>query len=183
MEKINKKFFLKNLSIFSLPLIIIIMILGSLSIVITERYVKVEIDKNNYTLVKQNKENIELMLNEINYLYLTFGINPDVTLPLKRIFNSNTYSFEDAWQMNTIGTLLNAASYSKPYINSIYIYFNNKEKNFLATSRGITNVYDFYDKVWLSSYEKNKNIEPLWTEVRQIRPYNFTTETIKVLTI
>jgi two-component system sensor histidine kinase YesM len=159
------------------------MVLGSFSIIITERYVKDEINKNNEAILKQNNENIELILSEMNYIYLTFGINTDVTLHLKRILNTSLYSLKDIWQLNMIESFLNAASYSKPYIQSIYVYFNNPAKNFLTTSGGITSLNNFYDREWFDRFENTPNDKLAWAEVRELKPYSFEANPIKILTI
>ncbi|MDI3529650.1 MAG: two-component system, sensor histidine kinase YesM [Thermoanaerobacter sp.] len=47
MRELNNKFFYKNLFVLALPLILIVIVLGSFSILITERYVRDEIYKNS----------------------------------------------------------------------------------------------------------------------------------------
>lgn len=183
MNKINRKFFSRKLLAFLSPVIIVIIILGSCSVIITERYVKNEINNNSISVIKQNMENIELIFNDMNYIYFTFGTNPNVTVSLKRILNKSLYSLEDAWQLDSITSMLNATSYSKPYIHSIYIYFPNKDKKFIASSHGLTDINRFYDKSWLDNYEKNTGSNSLWIQVRSIEPYSTMSESKKVLTI
>ncbi|MBZ4664904.1 sensor histidine kinase [Mahella sp.] len=183
MEKINQKFFAKNVLISTIPVIIVIAILGSFSIVITERYVKDEINKNNIMILKQNSENIELMLDEMDQVYLTFGINTDVTLHLKRILNTSAYSFEDTLQLNIIKSLLNATSYSKPYIQSIYIYFNNPNGNFITTSEGMVSLNNYFDKSWFDAFKNMPRNVSLWTEVRNLKLYACEQKPVEVLTV
>ncbi|SNX53420.1 sensor histidine kinase [Thermoanaerobacterium sp. RBIITD] len=183
MKKISQKFFYKNLLILSIPLLVIVIILGSLSIIITERYVSEEINKNSNETLKRNSEDVEFLLNEINQIYLTFGTNKDVTMYLKRILNTSEYSLEDTWRLNMIESLLNSTSFSKPYIQSIYLYFKNPNKNFLASSDGITSLDRFYDKKWFDSFLNSPDDKLSWVEVRDLKLYNFNEKGIRVLSI
>lgn len=185
MERKNglykSKIFKKNFVQIVIVPIVIITILGLFSYIIIEQYVKNEINKNLETMLIQSKNNVELMLGEIDYLYMVFGINKDVTLQIKRILNSSYFSLEDIWQLNMFKNVLNSISYSKPFIHSIYVYFENPEGNFIVTPDGMTNLQYFYDKWWFDQYKKNKAL--MWVERRKIQPYNFTGESIDVLTL
>jgi len=183
MEKINKKFFAKNVLVSAIPLIIVIAVLGSFSIVLTEHYIKDEINKNNIAILKQNSESINLMLDEMDQVYITFGINTDVTLQLKRILNTSSYSLEDMLQLNIIKSLLNATSFSKLYIQSIYIYFNNPNGNFITTTGGMTSIKNYFDNTWYQSFKNALNNVQIWTEVRGLNLYGFEQKPIQVLTI
>jgi len=177
----KSKIFKKNFVQIVIVPIVIITILGLFSCIIIEQYVKNEINKNLETTLIQSKNNVELMLGEIDYLYMVFGINKDVTLQIKRILNSMYFSLEDIWQLNMFKNVLNSISYSKPFIHSIYVYFENPEGNFIVTPEGITNFQYFYDKWWFEQYKKHREL--IWVERRKIQPYNFTEESIDVLTI
>lgn len=96
----KSKIFKKNFVQIVIVPIVIITILGLFSCIIIEQYVKNEINKNLETMLIQSKNNVELMLGEIDYLYMVFGINKDVTLQIKRILNSMYFSLEDIWQIN-----------------------------------------------------------------------------------
>lgn len=183
LKTFKQRLFLKNFTlIISLPLIITL-ILGSFSIIVLEQYLKNEINKNNAVLLSQNKNNIEFILNEIDYLYLVFGINKDITLQMKRILNTSLFSLEDLWQLNMIKSILNGISYSKPYIQSIYVYFKNQNDNFLATPDGIAKISTYYDNEWFEDYLKSSNDNILWIEKRKIKLYNFEDNPINVITI
>lgn len=177
----RSKIFKKNFVQIVIVPIVIITILGLFSYIVIEQYVKNEINKNLETMLIQSKNNVELMLGEIDYLYMVFGINKDVTLQIKRILNSSYFSLEDIWQLNMFKNVLNSISYSKPFIHSIYVYFKNPQGNFIITPDGMTNFQYFYDRHWFDQYKKNKAL--IWIERRKIQPYNFAEESIDVLTI
>lgn len=72
MSFLNKNFFRKNLIIFLIPLLIPTLLLGSLSIAITQGYIKNQIAQNNTDLLNQTKSNIDLIFNEIDTLNIQF---------------------------------------------------------------------------------------------------------------
>lgn len=182
MRIYKNRIFMRNFILIIILPFLITLILGAFSNVIIEQYVKSEINKNVAVILSQSKNNVELVLGEIDYLYMTFGINRDITLHLKRILNAKTYSIEDIWQLNMLKSILGSIAYSKPYIYSIYVYFNNPDKNFVATPEGIEKVDDYFDKEWFYHYQKI-NQDGFWIEKRKIRPYNFADNSIDVLTI
>ncbi|OXT08441.1 histidine kinase [Thermoanaerobacterium thermosaccharolyticum] len=183
MKELNSKFFYKNLLVLALPLILIVIVLGSFSILITERYVRDEIYKNSREILKQNSNDLSILFNDINKIYLTFGTNKDVTLYLERILNTNKYSLDDMWHLSMIESLFDSTSFSEPYIQSIYLYFNNPNKKFLVTGNGINSVTNYIDNKWYDSFLNVPKDEISWIEVRNLKMYNFDKKGIKVLSI
>ncbi|PMQ02255.1 MAG: histidine kinase [Dictyoglomus sp. NZ13-RE01] len=182
MKVQRSKIFLKNFALISILPVVIIIVFGFLSYVLIEQYIKNEINKNALTLLSQNKNNLELILNEVDYLYMIFGINKDTALRLRRILNANIYKLEDVLELESIKSILNSISYSKPYIYSIYVYFENSNQNFIVTPDGITKVDNYFDKDWFKNFKNNKS-ELIWIERRRINPYNFLENPIEVLTL
>ncbi len=179
----RKKSFLKNLISFLIPLFIPILLLGALSIIITQEYIKNDIETGNVNLLTQTKQTVELMLNELDSLYLQFGNNSEMIVNTKKILNSSKYSFEDYKVSNTIKFLLNAPSNSKPYIHSVYTYFNNSDKHFITTTNGVVSLDSFYDVSWYESYLKQDKDIRIWTEQREVHQYSFEKKPLKVITI
>lgn len=77
MKKID---FTKKLVFFIVPLLIPILISGILSTVITGPFLRKEIEKNNFNVLKQIKDNMELEFNELDSLSLHFNANPEISL-------------------------------------------------------------------------------------------------------
>ncbi|MDI3478180.1 MAG: two-component system, sensor histidine kinase YesM, partial [Thermoanaerobacterium sp.] len=183
MRELNNKFFYKNLFVLALPLILIVIVLGSFSILITERYVRDEIYKNSREILKQSSNDLSILFNDINKIYLTFGTNKDVTLYLERILNTNKYSLDDMWHLSMIESLFDSTSFSEPYIQSIYLYFNNPNKNFLVTGNGINSVTNYIDNKWYDSFLNAPKDEISWIEVRNLKMYSFDKKGVKVLSV
>lgn len=183
VELMRKNFFVKNLLLFLIPLLIPLLILGTQSIIITQHYVKEEINKNNINLLKQTEGNIELILNELDSLSLNFDTNPQIVYNLKRILRSPSLSMEDMSLLSTIRSFIDTPANSRPYIQSIYVYFTNSGSMFLTTSDGLVKLDGFYDTSWYKSFTNQKKSTNIWTESRAFKHYDFDPEDTRVITI
>ncbi len=162
-----------NLGLFLIPVLIPILVLGSLSVLITQYYIKNEIDQNSTKLLNQTKEKVELMLDGINAINVNFGLDATVTVNLKRIFNSNTLTFEDVAQLDMLKNLLSGPAYSSDNIDSIYVYFENENKRFISTQEGMTSFGVSNDVGWYNAFLQNRLSTKTWCEVRKIQRYSF----------
>ncbi|MCL6459617.1 MAG: cache domain-containing protein, partial [Gorillibacterium sp.] len=181
--KWRRSFFLKNLMLLLIPLMIPLVILGSMSIVITQRYIKDDINKNNQNVLTQMKENVELLLSEVDSLSLNFKDNSNVVVRLKALLGSTTMTREDLSSLNLIKSYLSSSAYGKPYIHSIYVYYENEREQFLSSSDGIVPISDFYDSSWYEDYQNKDDHTSMWTELRGITRYDFETNPTPVITI
>jgi two-component system, sensor histidine kinase YesM len=179
----KRKFFIKNLILFLIPLLIPILTLGTFSILITQRFIASNIENSNMNLLMQSKENIEMILQEIDSLGLNFNEDPVVVKRLKGILSSDSFNLDEQNALDYIVNYIDVPANSKPYINSIYVYFDNNQGRFLSSSQILSNFKSFVDISWFDSYEKNKNHIDFWTEPREIRLYNFDKNPTPVLSI
>ena len=125
-------FFLKNLMSFLFPTLIPLSILGALLITVVQSYIKHEINAYNIHLLDQAKINLELALNELDTLNLYIITNPAIYMTLRDLLKAEKYTREQINQLYTIRNFLDAPAGAKPYIHSIYVYFNNDKGRFLA---------------------------------------------------
>jgi two-component system sensor histidine kinase YesM len=178
--------FRKNLLLFLAPLLIPLLILGTFSIVITRHYVQEEINQNNVNILKQTKKNLELIFDELDSLNINLGTNPEIVVNLKKIFDDpNTkVNFEEYHSLITISNFIDAPANARPYIHSIYVYFDNNQKKLLTTSAGLTRLGTYFDKTWYQSYLQNQSNDlSFWTETRDIKEYSFKKNATKVWSI
>ena len=173
----RRSFFLKNLAMFLIPILIPFSILGALSSMITQRYVKEDINKNNINLLGQIQVNIELILNEMDSLSLNFDTNPEITNAVKRILGNSSATLENYKTTQIITSFIVAPTNIRPYIHSIYVYFNNDKNQFISSTNGLTQFSDFADISWYESYIKHTRSENLWVEPRGIKRYSFEKDT------
>mgnify|MGYP005836567561 CR=1 FL=1 len=181
----KKKFYAKNLVLFLIPLMIPLLILGTLSIYLTQRFIKEDINKNNLNLLKQTKGNIELMLNELDTLNLNYDVNSELTGILKNILKSTDLSMDDMKSLVLIRNYFNSVTSTKPFIHSIYVYYDidGTRESLLTTTEGIANLKNFYDMSWHNSYLTANGDADIWTEAREIKRYNFEKNGTAVITL
>jgi two-component system, sensor histidine kinase YesM len=184
MIKASKsKVFTKTFTMFLYPLLIPLLTLGSLAIMITYRYVGSEINNNTNNSLSQASASVEMLLDEMDSLYVNFGINPQVTVSLKRILSSSHLTDQDLTQLDIIRSLMNGPAYSKPYIDSIYVYFDNVNKQFISTSEGLLTINNNYDFTWYSDYIANSFRQTPWIKLRTIKRYCFEQKPTRLLTV
>ncbi|TCL70020.1 two-component system sensor histidine kinase YesM [Hydrogenispora ethanolica] len=184
--EIKTNTFKKNLILFLVPLLIPLLLLGAFSIIITRHYVQDEINQNNFNLLQQTKKNLDLIFDELDSLNLSLGMNPEILVALKRIFDASDskVSLEDYHSLQTIANFIGAPANARPYIHSIYVYFDNRQRKMLTTIDGLTSVDRFFDRTWYQSYLRNQsNGLNFWSEARQVREYPFKKNPTEVWTI
>lgn len=179
----KKRFFAKNLAIFALPLLIPLLLLGSFSFFITQSFIREDINKGNVKMLNQSKETVELLFNELDSLSLNFNLNPLFISKFKNLLENDVMSIEDIEASNTFMNLINPPSNSKPYIQSIYVYFQNSRRNFLVSNQGIANLDSFIDKSWYERFLSLEGDVNTWIETRTIKQYEFEKEGTHLITI
>lgn len=178
----KRRGFIRNLVLFALPLFIPILILGTLSITITKNFIYEDINKSNMNLLKQTKENSELILNESDFLKLIFD-NSGRVIDEFKILSNNQFTYEDIQPIQMVKELLTTPVGARPYIHSIYIFFDSNRERFLASGDGVVSLKGYNDTAWYDSYNaKDKNIYN-WSEVRDIQMYSFEESPKKIVTI
>lgn len=179
----RKRILLQNLKTLLVIILLPLLILGSFSILITQRYIKEEVNKNNEILLKQASEKIDLIITELETLSLNFSVNPNTIVPLKRIFNDPTLSYEDANIFTLIKSYIESSNHVKPYIHSIYIYYKNDQNRLISSiGMGLVDLQNIYEMPWYKSYTKNLANPNIWSEISYVQRDTFDRKE-KVLTI
>lgn len=170
-ESYNKnKILVKNMCSLLVLVLLPLITLGTLSIFITQRYIKQEVDKNNELLLKQSSEKINMIIDEMDMLSLNFSVNPYSIVTLKHIFNEPSLSYEDVRLFTTIKSFIESQTLVKPYIHSIYTYYNNDNQRLIASDDiGLANISTHYDQAWYESFKKNRARSGIWSELRDIQ--------------
>ena len=77
--------------------------------------------------------------------------------------------------------IINPPVNSKPYIQSLYIYYNNKNGSFFVSNLGIENLHSFIDKSWYKSFAASET--DTWIEARETRLFSFEKDTVSFITL
>jgi two-component system sensor histidine kinase YesM len=179
----KRKFFLKNLGLFLIPLMIPLLILGTFSILISQRFIRENVEKSNMSTLVQSKENMEMMLKEIDSLSLNFESDPVIAKRLKEILSADDYSLDAMESIDFIKNYVDVPANSKQYIHSIYVYYNNKYNRFISSTNALVQLSEYNDRSWYDSYLKNRDSGVLWSEARDVRVYEIDKKPTPVVTI
>jgi two-component system, sensor histidine kinase YesM len=169
----KKKFFIKNLLMFVLPLLIPLLILGSFSISITQRYLRNDIDNNNIKMLNQTRDSVELMFNELDALSINFNYNASFILRLISLLKNKVWEPNNIEEYHVFMDMLNPPADSKPYIQSMYVYFANNYSTFVASNQGIVNLNKFIDTSWYNTFKHMNDKEDVFVEARNVKQYDF----------
>lgn len=169
----KKKFFIKNLLIFTLPLLIPLLILGSFSISLTQRYLRNDIDNNNIKMLNQTRDTVELMFNELDALSINFNYNASFISRLVSLLKNKVWDLNNIEEYNVFMDMLNPPADSKPYIQSMYVYFTNNYSTFIASNQGIANLNNFIDTSWYDTFTHMDDKEDIFVEARNVKQFAF----------
>lgn len=178
----REKYFIKQLATFLIPLLIPIIILGSLSTITTQHDIKADINQNSSFLLLQSQTQLEMILNELDTLYLALYDNADIFNELSIILKSPYYTYESSTSNRIISSFLNAFTSSKPYIQSFYLYVDNPHNRFLSSVDGLVTLDHFYDTAWYDQFMNYTDSAKKWTSRRDIRFYEFETTPTPIVT-
>jgi len=167
VEYMRRRFFFQNLRLFLIILFIPAVILGSISIGIVENYIRKNSTADNNILLGQIKENVELIIGELEPLKLSYGIDGQTTYYSKKLLESKTLDYSEINSLKIIINNLSSLSNAREYIHSIYLYFENNHNNFITNS-GKEEIGIFTDTEWFQSYLNNKDNKKEWSERRII---------------
>lgn len=178
----REKYFIKHLARFLIPLLIPIIILGSLSTISTQHDIKADINQNSSFLLQQSQTQLEMILNELDTLYLALYDNKDIFNELSSVLKNPYYTYESSTSNRIISSFLNAFTSSKPYIQSFYLYVDNPHHRFLSSVDGLVTLDHYYDTEWYGQFMDYTGMPTKWTTRRNIRFYDFETNPTAMVT-
>jgi two-component system sensor histidine kinase YesM len=166
----NHRFFLKNLAIFLLSILVPLIILEYVILAVVSWNIQSIIDTNNTNLLKQSMYSVEAMVTDLEYLSLSMGENPRILKAMQDISRLNTSKDALKEQEKEISDFLAPVYMAKPYINSVYIYLSNDKNLFIAGADGGIDIAYYQDVGWYTHYFVNQKIKgkPFWSKRRLV---------------
>ncbi|UQZ86085.1 putative sensor-like histidine kinase [Paenibacillus konkukensis] len=177
------KFFVNNLRNILALCLIPLLLLGSLSIILSQRYTRVDAEQNQEKLLNQYNELFQVVASEIDSLSLSFNTNPKIADKLYNILSKPNYSYEDADALYYLKHIIDVSANSRPYVHSIYVYYPNDQQRFLSSREGLVNLQSYLDKGWYDSYWNDSNTAGFTTEVRSLYNYSFESDPTRVVSV
>lgn len=165
-------FFIKNFISVILPMFIPILVLGGLFNLIIENHIKDAIVANNSSLLRQAKDNVELIFNELDAISLYFITNPTINQNMNRVLRSPVLESGDITLFDTVRDFIDAPANARPYIDSIYMYIPNDYGRYYNSKNGIDYLSAAHDVSWRQSIDLHEN-DMMWAESRTIKEFSF----------
>lgn len=183
VPSLKRKFFIRNLFGILLPCLIPLLLLGSMSIYISDRYIRLDAERKHEAMLNQYNELLQIIAAEVDSLSLSFDMEPKIATRLGSLLSTDTQSYENLEALFYLKNIIDVPAYSKPYVQSIYIYQENPRHRFLSSREGLVELASFNDKAWFDSYLKLKDTGELTTEVREIRQFPFEKQPTRVVSL
>lgn len=159
--------------IFLIPLLSFFGITNS----VTKKQMRETAEVNNLSYLQQVQVNTELVLDQLDQMSLSYDSNTLIGSLLDVGLRQNrSLSYANQKSLLTVRTLASTELQSRPYIHSMYVFFDFfSEKFFSATaaSSGIVTVADSSDQSWLQSYHQHSPDTRSWSELRTIQEKSF----------
>jgi two-component system sensor histidine kinase YesM len=179
----KRKFFWRNFIRLMVPVLLPIILLSPFSMFITFNYAVSQSNQSSLETLKLAKENLELMLNDADFLTMSLDDNINNASSVKSVLRTPVFTYEIAKKMEFIKGLIAIPTYSKPFIHSIYIYVDNQYGRFLPSNASIASISSTFDGSWYETYINTKPDVRQWAETRQIMSYTGDENPQKVITL
>ncbi|MDQ1914686.1 histidine kinase [Paenibacillus sp. GD4] len=179
-----RKFFSDNLRRIIVLSLIPLAVLGSLSIFIADRYIRHSVEQNSESQLTQLSELTQVIPAELDSLSLSFEKDPKIKTSLQAILNTESFSFEELEALFYLRNVIDVPANSKPFIHSIYVYYDNPYGRFLSSRDGVAQLDTALDRHWFELFRTQSFApEELKTE-RRMLPQNLSTNhSVEVLTV
>lgn len=150
----------------------------------THRYFGEELKSNNEKVLNQYNEFLQLVVEEVDSLSLFFDADPVMANTFRSVMTASKFSLDDLKALRYLENAIAIPSDSRPYIYSIYVYYENEYRRFFSSRENISYLDTFFDAYWLDLYrENNDGGSELLTVKRSIRGFGTDTSTREVVSI
>jgi two-component system sensor histidine kinase YesM len=182
VNQVKLGLFLRYLSIVLIP-ILVLLVMGTISIIINQKYAERQIRESNERTLEQISNSIDFTFQELDSLDVIFSTSAEFLVSLDRILASQALDFEQSKVLSAIQNFINVSAYARPYVESIYVYIQNGNDRLLTTNGGIVDLGDYSDRDWFDSYIKHAQTDTFWTETRLLKRLPSVEESRPVVSI
>ena len=126
---------------------------------------------------------MELIFDELNALNLTISTNSEITQILRTLFRADTLGYQERRNLSILKDILNAPAHTRPFIRSLYIYFDNPHDRVFTSTQQLTTLRFLQDNGWYRTYKTRLQGRPNWIEARSIREYRFEQGETEVVSV
>ncbi|WP_195282173.1 sensor histidine kinase [Harryflintia acetispora] len=178
----KRRFFVQNLLLILMPMMIPILILGSFSTVLVQTTIKEEVRKNSSMTLSQVRNSTELIFNELDTLSINFYLNASFVSRIKTLLAADSVNYDNANIQRWFSEIVNTSANAKPYIHSVYVYYETAKPNMFVSNLGITDISRYPDQEWYQRY-LGPDTPQTFLEARNVRSYAFEDLGTPVVTV
>lgn len=179
-----RKFFLDHFRRVIVLSLIPLAVLGSLVIFISDRYIRDYVEQSNESELAQMNQLAQMISAELDSLSMSFDKDAKIKLRLQTILNSPSFSHEELEAFFYLRNVIDVPANSKPYIHSIYIYYDNPYGRFLNTRNGLDMLGTTLDSAWYDFYRNHRFDEHEFaTELRNLKMISGPDHSANVITV
>jgi two-component system sensor histidine kinase YesM len=182
MNRTTTRLFLVYLSIILIP-ILVLLLMGAVSIAVNQQYISRQVQKANTRTLDQIGNSIGMTFDELDALNLSFSTSPEFLKSLNSVMSAPERSFEESRILATLRNIVDVSAYARSYIQSLYVYIQNKSGRFLTSNDGVQTLTTYFDTSWLKSFESHTSQDMFWTELRTLDRFPGIDTGIHVLSV
>jgi len=161
--------FIKYFFVFSLPVLIIGIILSAYS------YIEIKKDTNlqAQSTFQIGTELMEEIMTKGDDIAVIFNNSTAVSMSLYKILNQSSLNYKEYVAKELISSILENSTTNFNYIESIYIYLSNDHGMFYQTGRKVTPIKEASDQDWLSIFQAQPKDVKSWVTRRSLQNFSF----------
>ncbi len=165
----KRRFFLKNFAMMTIPTLLAVLLIGLLSMFLVYDNAKKSVNSANERALYTLRESMELMLSEADAQSLNYSVSPHVMLKLEDLLKNGYIGKEQMDAAYMFKSFVDSSVNCKPFVHSLYIYLDNENGYFFASTVGLANSHNHYDAQWLDRTGQMPISRRQWVEPRKIR--------------
>lgn len=178
-----KNKFLKTLLMFFVPTVIPLLILGTLSLALSNAYLISSLDESTEDLLNNQKTSIEHILEKADELHIAMAASPNISLRVDEFLSNDIDSYIKLEAYEIVKEFLNSAVAATDYIESIYLYKGDSFPFVFNTMEGLVHMYDMVDLSWMYTLDDTEFYKGFYSELRYKKNYVFQTNETAVISI
>lgn len=166
---LTARYFIRKYAASLLPVVVPLIVLGAVSVYITDNFFEREIVTATSRQIESLKDTLDQTVFDLDALNLAFGSNASIISSVDALLSTDSVTVEDALLARMITDLLNAQINARPYVESVYLYLDRYPDKLFTTDMGVVSVADYPDTGWIGTYKATPQSYVLWTQSRRVR--------------
>jgi len=181
-EKYTRKLYFRYLGMSLVPFLFFIL-LGSLAIFLSQRYVIEELSNLSFRNLSQVQDTFALILSETDSFALSMATDPGFNQTALQVLGKEIRTLEDTRTYRIFIDSLITATNVRKYLHSFYIFNKHVPGKIITNTEGIMEVSKFYDTEWIRHIEQRKDELKFWLQRRSVPLFSFSSLTNEVLSL